>query len=674
VLARRFGSVALLLVGSAIGSAFLIAPAARAQTAASSCEDAAGIAILPAPFAPWTGAPLRVLAAAEKPGAGELDLIGPDGNVAAKSADLQGGGPPAYWFAEVTAPAPGTWRVTLTLDNAPSGCGTITRNITVSPRKPPSPQAGAGSLWPIRASWNRATENLYSAWVAKLFDAPLDQELSWKSWDEVLRDPSRNMLFNFMGLNEDNLLRGLHPDCADFVYFLRAYFAFNMGLPFGYSNCSRGMGGAPPKCYQWFDIEHPEVTRPPPPPDQVVASADPAPEAEPEPPPQRNLLQQIFAQPAPPPAPPPPPVHAAAKPRPLKHLGFAASFAEYLRAVGDVVHTGSVRVAGNDDKTDFYMVPLTQATLRPGTVYADPYGHVLMLVKLVPEQDGAPGVFLAVDAEPDGTVTRKRFWRGNFLFVHDPKLGSPGFKRFRPIVREANGSLRRLTNAEIAKDAAYGDFSLEQTQMSVEDFYDRMDDVMSPEPLDPMKAMASAITNLDEQVKTRAVAVENGRKFQNSGKGDASMPDGAAIFETNGAWEDFSTPARDFRLLVAIDVVRGFPAHVARRADRYTIPAGKSAADVQAELQNALDSELAARKFTYTRSDGSQWTLTLKDVIDRMPDLEMAYNPNDCVELRWGAAAGGQEAATCKRHAPAAQRAKMANYRNWFHERHWPHV
>ncbi len=297
-----------------------------------------------------------------------------------------------------------------------------------------------------------------------------------------------------------------------------------------------------------------------------------------------------------------------------------------------------------------------------------------MLVQRVPEANGAPGVFLAVDAEPDGTVTRKRFWRGNFLFVHEPTLGSPGFKRFRPIVQERSGSLRRLTNAEIAKNLQYGDFSLEQSHMSAEDFYDRMDDVMSPEPLDPVRAMEDAITSLEEQVKTRVVAIENGRKFQNSGRGEAEMPSGPAIFETNGPWEDFSTPARDFRLLIAIDVVRGYPDHVARRADRYAMPSGKGPAEVKAQLQAVLASDLAARKFSYTRSDGSQWTLTLKDVLDRANDLEMAYNPNDCVELRWGAPEGSDEASTCKRHAPAAQRAKMAEYRNWFRERHWPHV
>src|SRR5262249_53765760 len=156
-----------------------------------------------------------------------------------------------------------------------------------------------------------------------------------------------------------------------------------MGLPFGYSNCSRGMAGSPPKCYQWFDIMHPGVTRPPAPPSEQVASAAPpaAPSEKP------NMLQKMFGQE---PSAPPPAAAAvpAAPPAPKR-----PNFGQYLRAVGDVVHTGSVRVSGADDNTDFYLVPLTQETLRPGTVYADPYGHVLMLVTRIAEADGKPGVY-----------------------------------------------------------------------------------------------------------------------------------------------------------------------------------------------------------------------------------------------------------------------------------------
>jgi hypothetical protein len=326
----------------------------------------------------------------------------------------------------------------------------------------------------------------------------------------------------------------------------------------------------------------------------------------------------------------------------------------------------------NDNNTDYYPVPLTQDTLRPGTVYADPYGHILMIVQRVPQTEDGAGVILAVDGQPDGTVARKRFWRGNFLFAQDPALGGPGFKRFRPVMRGTDGVLRRLTNEQIARNPHYADFSLDQAKLTIDGFYDRMDDVMSPRPLDPLRAMKEAITSLEEQVKTRVTSVENGRKFQNSGKGEANMPNGPAIFETIGPWEDFSTPSRDLRLLIAIDVVRGFPDRVARRPERYAMPAGKSAATVKTELQSVLASELAGRKFSYPRSDGSQWTLSLKDVIDRAVELEMAYNPNDCVELRWGAPAKSQEASTCRRFAPSAQREKMTKYREWFSERRRP--
>ena len=102
------------------------------------------------------------------------------------------------------------------------------------------------------------------------------------------------------------------------------------------------------------------------------------------------------------------------------------------------------------------------------------------------------------------------------------------------------------------------------------------------------------------------------------------------------------------------------------------MPSGKSVADVKAELQSVLASELATRKFSYLRSDGSPGRLRSRTWSTARQALEMAYNPNDCVELRWGAPDRSDEASTCKRHAPSAQRAKMAEYRAWFHERRRP--
>jgi len=632
---------ALLLIAGAL---FVSVVGAQAKGPSGSCEDAARLAVLSSPIAPWKGAPLRVVFAAEESLEGELSLIAPDGKVASTSRERHGG-PPYFWFAEVASPAVGTWHAKLVRDGATTECGTIDREIAVRRAASP-PRATAKSVWPLRDTWNRATENLYSAWIEKLFDAPLDAAPSWPALHEVLRDRSRNFLFNHLGLREDEKGLIIRPDCADLPYFLRTYFAFKMGLPFGYSKCSRGGGGQPPKCPQWWNIQNEEP--PPAPPEQKSAPGD---------------LIGFFGEPVAAPVPTLPP----------RPPGLVQGFGYYLRTtVANGVHSGSGRTSASDDNTDYYPVPLKQETLRTGTVYADPYGHVLVIVKRVPQSGDAAGVLLAVDGQPDGTVARKRFWRGNFLFAQDPALGSPGFKRFRPIVREKNGVLRQLTNDEIAKDPQYGDYSLDQSQLGIEDFYDRMDDVMSPAPLGPLRAMQEAITALEEQVKARVTSVENGRKYQDGGGAEVEMPDGPSIFETTGAWEDFATPSRDLRLLIAIDVVRGFPDRVVRRPERYAMPKEKSVADVKAELESTLASELQARKFSYTRSDGSQWTLALKDVVDRMGALEMAYNVNDCVELRWGAPDNSDEASTCKRRAPEAQRGKMTQYRAWFNERRRP--
>jgi len=102
------------------------------------------------------------------------------------------------------------------------------------------------------------------------------------------------------------------------------------------------------------------------------------------------------------------------------------------------------------------------------------------------------------------------------------------------------------------------------------------------------------------------------------------------------------------------------------------MPAGKTPEQVRGDLEARLTRELHERTFKYARSDGSDFELRLQDVVDREPSLEMAYNPNDCVEARWGAPAGSAEGATCKGRAPSEQLAKMTGYRSWFHERRRP--
>ena len=88
--ARLFAAAAttaLLLIAGAFFVFLLSAVDSRAQGSPGTCEDAAELAVLPSPIAPWKGAPLRVVFAVEKPLEGELSLIAPDGSVAAKSRE-----------------------------------------------------------------------------------------------------------------------------------------------------------------------------------------------------------------------------------------------------------------------------------------------------------------------------------------------------------------------------------------------------------------------------------------------------------------------------------------------------------------------------------------------------------------------------------------------------------
>jgi hypothetical protein len=566
-------------------------------------QSPTAVAVFTSPALPVAEGPLRAVAVSDRPLEGVLTLRDPRGKVLGR-ADAARGGPPHWLYVEVQTNAPGAYRACVSGDE-------VCEVVWVSE---PSPQRFAEEASPLRREWNRATEDLYAVWIEKLFDDPLQAEPSWPDLHTVTRQSERNFLYNHLGLGEDQEsgLR-LEPDCADLPYFLRAYFAWKLGLPFGYSECSRGGSGQPPSCgRRYFLDERPEAGEP----------------------------------------------------------GLARIRGSF-RHVADVVHSGAGRAPAASEHTDLYPVRLAADTLRPGTVYADPYGHTLLLVQRLPQTESAAGLLLAVDAQPDGTVARKRYWRGNFLFAIDPALGSAGFKRFRPLVR-TDGTVRALNNAEIATAADYGDYSLEQYQAGVEGFYDRVDAVLSPRPLDPQRALRDMIQALEEQVRTRVRSVANGEQYVSERPGIIAMPHGGAIFETTGAWEDYATPSRDLRLLIAIDVVRAFPAKVEAQPQRFALPPVRTAAGVQADLEATLRHEVATRRIAYVRSDGSPWTLTLGDVLARAVAFEMAYNPNDCVEKRWGAPPGSDEAATCNRHAPAEQTARMEEYRPWFHERRRP--
>jgi hypothetical protein len=303
-------------------------------------------------------------------------------------------------------------------------------------------------------------------------------------------------------------------------------------------------------------------------------------------------------------------------------------------------------------------------------VFADPYGHTLILVRWQTQAEDRPGQLLAMDAQPDGTIGLRRFWRGNFLFNTTGVIGDPGFKAFRPI-RRVQGRLRPLTNDELRDTPGFVPFSLQQKKMDVEAFYDAMDRLINPAPLDPAAALRDLFTAFHEQLLTRVLSVSNAEEDMASHQGAVvPMPAGAAaVFQDLGQWENYSTPNRDMRLLIAMDVLLGFPDRIVRSPEAYILPKRKTAGEVKGELQELLARWSREATITYIRSDGRPQVLTVEEILKRADALETAYNPNDCIEVRWGAPEGSPERASCVRRAPASQRQRMEALRHWFHRR-----
>jgi hypothetical protein len=265
----------------------------------------------------------------------------------------------------------------------------------------------------------------------------------------------------------------------------------------------------------------------------------------------------------------------------------------FFRQLANRVQSGSARTGLDDDATDYYPVPLERSALRPGTIYADPYGHVMVVVKWVDQTADKGGLLLAVDGQPDTSIGRKRFWEGTFLFANDVKSAGPGFKAFRPIARGADGKLEPAANAAIGGkgDAAHAPFSDEQKKVSADGFYARMGKLINPQGLDAEKAYRETLDALVEQMTVRVGSVDNGEKYQKEkGAGQViPMPDGAKIFETTGPWEDYATPSRDMRLLIAIDTVTALPGRVEKKPERFALPEGTSPHAAAEALRAALD-------------------------------------------------------------------------------------
>src|SRR5204862_2706328 len=100
---------------------------------------------------------------------------------------------------EVTAPRAGRHRVTLARGKQGDKGDRIVacRDIDVAARapKPDAPPPPSKGVWEAKRAWDRRSEDLYSAWIEQLFDAPAEASLDFRPLAQALRDPARNFLY-----------------------------------------------------------------------------------------------------------------------------------------------------------------------------------------------------------------------------------------------------------------------------------------------------------------------------------------------------------------------------------------------------------------------------------------------------------------------------------------------
>lgn len=196
-------------------------------------------------------------------------------------------------------------------------------------------------------------------------------------------------------------------DCADFIYQLRAYFAWKNGLPFSYPLYVMSRSGPTPD-FRFSDAGN-----------QVVARL--------------QLAWQQNTDPA-----------------------------KLLLDIRGTVSTAMFRIEHTFDSgysaSDFYSPKLSRGALRPGSIIYDAFGHVVYVFKI-----DSDGTIHYVDSNPDREVTRGTF--GSQFPRTAPALGG-GFWNWRPMklvdyTKAEDGS---LINGRfvVAPNAELGDYSSEQ--------------------------------------------------------------------------------------------------------------------------------------------------------------------------------------------------------------------
>ncbi len=328
--------------------------------------------------------------------------------------------------------------------------------------------------------------------------------------------------------------------------------------------------------------------------------------------------------------------------QPLGRQSFLdyGSLSSLMTGIAGRVHSGFYRTSPSVETTDLYPVDVNRETIRPGAVYYDPNGHVLVVYAV---QDD--GTVRFIDGHPDNSLTVQRFGEAHARGSADQ---GGGFRWWRHQWVEADGRFALERNADSRGFSATAQYRSSYwvngewvgyhrwVRHTLSLYGSRVRPV--PELTEQLEDLCVALQDRVDAVE-RAVASDINHRAHPAG-----LP--SNIYGTSGDWEIYSTPSRDARLKAQVRETYRFIERTVDASERGNVGLDYtgSAEDLVADYTAVWQGMASGCRLGYRRSDGSNVSLTLGDVVDRLFDL--SFDPYHCPELRWGAPEG-YELATC---------------------------
>jgi hypothetical protein len=293
--------------------------------------------------------------------------------------------------------------------------------------------------------------------------------------------------------------------------------------------------------------------------------------------------------------------------------GKAPNLQAFFDGFNDFYHSGFFRMGPEVETNDTYPIDVRAGTVKPGTSFYDPNGHVMMVYKV-----DANGTVHFMDGHPDNSFSVKVLTSTNAVVGGKSQGG--GFRNWRPV----NSDFSYLPNASLA------DYGLNQYGHGADYATWVRSQLSGGMALPPEEEFGQLVGQLCNDIQGRVAAVSAGAPVAAKPLGEVPPN----IYGAEGDWEAFSSPGRDQRLRSSFRGLRQFAAQKA------------TSSAIAKKLLAVWNQSQASCKVSYPNSAGAQVRITMNDVQARLFDL--SFDPYHCPEMRWGAyPSAAAEFATC---------------------------